>query len=316
MKMDIKWARELGISTFVMPACCSVDSRLEDWFLTASEPPFDINFALMFNPLLETVNTTDPTQINVIEKGAQDCNSLLSRMIKHLRYKRLPDGRPIVFYFLADVVAYWFGVDNLEKTVQLLRNNLSEQIFIVGDVMYEPYLALTDPLPEHQNKEYIQRQVKAFDGITNYYILRAGYTWHSDQDYNHVVTPFQDMIKGYDETCAFWQAKAREYGVRMVPAPMPTGFSNRLLHEAGLDAGLVDRHEGISYETSKAMAEIGKKYADPELNIVIISNWNELSEGAAIIPSVGYKFDPAHAVRDTFAIKPANGWPEDYYPPA
>ena len=50
MMMDIKWAREFGIGTFVVPAFSSIDPRLEDWFLPASEPPFDINYALFYNP--------------------------------------------------------------------------------------------------------------------------------------------------------------------------------------------------------------------------------------------------------------------------
>jgi hypothetical protein len=315
MKMDIKWAREIGISTFVMPACCREDSRLEDWFLPASEPPFDINFALMFNAVFEMLNAADPSQISVIENRAVDVNSLLYRMIKHPRYKRLPDGRPVVFYFLANVAAYFFGADKLEHTAELLRSNLTEDIFLVGDLMCEPYYVQYSSAG-YQGDDYVRRQVKAFDGITNYYTMRAGYKWSTPADFNHVVTPFQAMINGYDEVCAFWARKARQYGVKIIPGPMPTGFSNRLLYEARLDSWLVDRHEGVSYKTSKAMAEIGKKYADPDLKTVIITNWNELSEGAAIVPSVSYKFDPAHAVRDTFAIQPPEGWPADYYPPS
>jgi hypothetical protein len=309
MKMDIKWARELGINTFVMPVFSSVDPRLEDWFLPASEPPFDINYAFLYNPDTDF----DPKSKYRLDTQIRDMKEFFTRHTQHQRYKRLPDGRPLVFYFLADVVAYWLGVDRVEQTAQLLRSNLAEDIFLIGDVMCEPYYAQYDS-SGNRGEDYIRRQVKAFDAITNYYIMRAGYKWNSATDFNHVVTPFQNMIQGYDEACAFWAARARKYGVKMLPAPMPTGFSNRLLHEAGLDSWLVDRHEGVSYDTSKAMAELGAKYADPDLKIVMISNWNELSEGAAIVPSVSYKFDPAHAVRDTFAIQPSGGWPEDYHP--
>ena len=310
MKMDIKWARELGIGTFVVPAFSSVDPRLEDWFLPASEPPFEINYALFYNP---DDQGWDPAKYR-LDTQIKEMKEFFTRHTQHPRYKRLPDGRPVVLYFLADTVAYYFGIDKLEQTVDLLRSNLTEDIFLVGDVMYEPLAVETDPLPAHQRPDWIPRQVKAFDAITSYYIWRAGYQWRSAQDYNHVVTPFQDMITGYEQAFSFWGKKARESGVKMVPAPLPTGASNRLLYEAGLDPFLIDRHEGVSYETSKAMVELGKKYVDPDLKMVIISNWNELSEGAAVVPSVGFKFGPAHAVRDTFAVEPSGGWPEDYVP--
>jgi len=34
-----------------------------------------------------------------------------------------------------------------------------------------------------------------------------------------------------------------------------------------------------------------------------------------VVPSKGFKFNPAHAVRDTFGTKPAGGRPKDYYAP-
>jgi hypothetical protein len=313
MRMDIKWARESGVATFIFPNSRGQDTRLKDWFLPASEPPFEIDFATMFNPEFESLDTSDPSQVSIIESRARDVREFLATSIQHPRYKRLPDGRPVVFYFLAQVVAYWFGVDKLEETVQLLRENLAEDIFIVGDVMIDPYQVRTAG-SQHQG-DYIRRQVQAFDGIFSYYIPTAGFEYHSDYEWNHVVTPFKDMIKGYAEAFDYWSAKAHEYGVKLVPAPAPTGMSTRLLYEAGLDTSLVDRHDGVSYGTSKEMVELGAKYADPDLKMVVISCWNELSEGAAIVPSVGYRFNPAHAVRDTLAIEPAGGWPQDYYPP-
>lgn len=311
MKMDIKWAREFGIGTFVIPAFSSMDPRLDDWFLPASEPPFDINYALMYNP---DDQGWDPAKYR-LDIQIENMKEFFVRHAQHPRYKRLPDSRPIVFYYQAQTVAYFFGIDKLEQTVAILRESFPEEIFLVGDVMIAPLQVTNDSNSLHQS-DYVQRQVKLFDGITSYYIVNAGYVWHSDYEWNHVVASFQDMIKGFQESFDFWSDKAHKYGSKLVPAPMPTGVSNRLLYEAGLDSFLWDRHEGVAYDTSKAMAELGAKYADPDLKMVMISNWNELSEGAAIVPSVGYKFNPAHAVRDTFAIEPTGGWPEDYYPPS
>ena len=92
-------------------------------------------------------------------------------------------------------------------------------------------------------------------------------------------------------------------------------MSNRLLWESGQDNWLCDRHEGVSYDTVKAMAEVGAKYADPDVKMVVIGAWNECNEGAAVVPSKSFGFGPAHAVRDTFATKPDGGWPADYYAP-
>ena len=71
----------------------------------------------------------------------------------------------------------------------------------------------------------------------------------------------------------------------------------------------------MSYDTAKAMAEVGAKYADPELKMVVVGAWNECNEGAAVVPSKGFVFGPVHAIRDTSATKPAGGWPGDYYAP-
>jgi|GEM_PF-1080274 len=312
MRMDIKWARENGVTTFVMPESTSNGgwvTRIADMFLPASEPPFEIDFSILFNPTLEYM-PSDELANRVVDVA----KNLLSGYVQHPRYKRLPDGRPVVFYFLAGVVAYSLGVDVLEKTVGLLRSNVGEDIFLVGDIMVEPYEMQTDP--KFQIADYISRQVKLFDAIDSYYLWHAGYEWHSLQDYNHVVTPFKDMIAGYQEACDVWAEKAHHYGSKFVPPISPAGLSNRLLYEAGIDTGLSDRHEGVSYDTAKEMAKIGAKYADPELKMVIIGAWNECTEGTAILPSKGFKFGPVHAVRDTFAIEPTGGWPEDYYPPS
>ena len=132
----------------------------------------------MFNPVVETLNLSDASQISAIESRAQDCNECLASQIKHPRYKRLPDGRPVVFYFLAQVVAYFFGVDKLEQTTEFLRRNLADDIFLVGDVMFEPSNVQYDS-PGYQGEDYVRRQVKTFDAITNHFIMRAGYKWDS-----------------------------------------------------------------------------------------------------------------------------------------
>ncbi len=316
MKMDIKWAREHGINVLTMPVAIPDsywEKRIDEWFIPASQPPFDINYSLMFNP--QPFFPWDSPAYPLNQGAIRIAREFISRHVRHPRYKRLPDGRPVVFYFLPEVVAYWLGVDVLEETVELLRGNLGEDIFLVGELMLAPYQVQTDDDPQHQSPDYIRRQVEAFDAISSYYMERSGYRWHSDQEYRHVVTPFKDLIKGYDEACRFWGEKAHKYGAKLVPPIAPTGISTRLLYEAGLDSDLIDRHEGVSYDTAKEMAEVGATYADPELKMVLVSAWNECNEGAAIVPSKGYGFGPARAVRDTFAIEPPGGWPNDYYPP-
>jgi hypothetical protein len=132
----------------------------------------------MFNPVVETLNLSDASQISANESRAKDCNECLASQIKHPRYKRLPDGRPVVFDFLAQVVAYFFGVDKLGQTTEFLRRNVAEDIFLVGDVMFEPSNVQYD-LPGYQGEDHVRRQVKTFDAITNYFIMRAGYKWDS-----------------------------------------------------------------------------------------------------------------------------------------
>ncbi len=196
--------------------------------------------------------------------------------------------------------------------MELLRSNLGEDIFLVGDVMQGTYGVRTEP--KYRSGDYIPRQVKPFDAISSYYMWRAGYEWHSLQEWNHVVSPFKDMITGYQEACEFWGAEAHKHGVKLVAPIAPTGASNRLLYEAGIDDYLIDRHEGVSYETAKEMAEVGARYADPDLKMVVVGAWNECNEGAAVVPSNEFGFGPIHAVRDTFAIEPTGGWPQDYHP--
>ena len=113
------------------------------------------------------------------------------------------------------------GLDELEQSVDLLRSNLGEDVFLVGDVMAEPYLVTTDP--KYQSADYIHRLVAPFDAITCYYMWRAGYEWHGDQDFNHVVTPFEDMATGYQQACDLWGTIAHRYGAKLVPPISPAG---------------------------------------------------------------------------------------------
>ncbi len=313
MQIDIKWARECGIGTFLMPAMfpdSPPEIRLQNWFQPASQPPFEMNYAIMFNPNFDPAT---PTQ-DVLDAQIANLRDLFARHLANPRYKRLPDGRPVVIYYAASLIAYFLGMKRMGQSADLLRSILPSNTFLIGDVMIEPLAVRTDP--KYSATERVAGSVKPFDGITSYYMALAGYEWHSGYDYNHVVTPFGDMVKGYEEAFQFWGEQAGKYKVKMVPAPMPAGVSNKLLYDAGVDSWLWDRHAGLTYDNSKAMAELGAKYADPELKMVIIAAWNECSEGAAVIPSVGYKFDPVHAIRDTYAIRPANGWPQDYVPPS
>lgn len=123
------------------------------------------------------------------------------------------------------------------------------------------------------------------------------------------------MTRGYQQACDLCGGgEAHKCRTKLVAPIAPTGVSNRLLHEAGIDDWLVDRHEGVSYATAKEMAEVGASYADADLKMVVIGAWNECNEGAAVVPSKEFGFGPIHAVRDTFAIEPTGGWPQDYYP--
>jgi len=310
VKIDIKWALENGVTTFVMPTAVSnspPEQRIDELFLPASEPPFDINFSLMFNAAPSSGSSDSLAAATI------DCaQNFIAAHLQHPRYKRLPDGRPVVFYYSAQTTAWNLGVDALAESVALLRSNVGEKIFLVGDVIIEPYGMRTSP--QYANEDFVAGQVKPFDAITCYYMWHAGYEWKSLEDYNHVVTPFKDMITGYQEALDVWAAKAHQYGAKLVPPISPAGVSNRLTWEAGLDAFLSDRHEGVSYDTAKQMAELGAKYADPDLKMTVVGAWNECTEGAAIVPSKGFKFGPAHAVRDTFGELTASGWPEDFYP--
>ncbi len=308
MTIDIKWARENGVGTFAMPSGqpdSAWERRIEEWFLPASEPPFEMSYTLMFNPGIEETYETLETQVT---RWSRD---FLSRQVRLPSFKRLSDGRPVVIYFVAQATAYVLGLDKLERSIALMRQYAGQDIFLIGDVMADPYQVRDDP---KYTTSYIRRSVTAFDAISNYYMMRAGYAWHNPQEFNYSVSPFKDMIAGYKDAWEFWGERAGKYGAKFVPPTMPTGFSNRLLWEAGLDRELIDRHEGVSYDSAREMLESASKYADPDLRMIMVAAWSEWNEGAAIVPSVGYRFNPVHAVRDTVAIQPSIGWPEDYYP--
>jgi hypothetical protein len=130
----------------------------------------------------------------------------------------------------------------------------------------------------------------------------------------YVVKPFNTMIEGYRLACDFWGEKAAKYGVKLIPPIAPTGVSNQHLFDAGIDDWLVNRHEGMNYETSRKMAEVVKPFVDSKLRMVTLGAYNELNEGAAALPSKQFGFDPIHAVRDAYAIRPETGWPKDFYP--
>jgi hypothetical protein len=189
------------------------------------------------------------------------------------------NGRPVVMIIHPDPIIEWHGgPDGSRKALEAMREVARRHGYP------DPYfmcLGLADRSRLYKRAGY--------DAITAYALGWADAPRHPNGD-----CEYEDLVPEHERLWAKALKNARDGGLAYMP-PVWTGWDDY--------ARARDRCHRTRNNTParfRALCEIGKRYVDPNLNMLIIEAWNEWGEGGFLEPSKERGFSFLDAVRDVF----------------
>jgi hypothetical protein len=292
VEQHISWCSRYGIDFLALdwwPMVPRVNSVISDVFLKARNIE-DIKFCVFYESygvgfraeMGATVFSDEITELFVA-----DVLQMADLFFDHPSYLKI-NGRPVVFFY---VTRTFYG--RYAEALARVRAELKKKghdPFLIGDEIFwkviatepnragkkgvevvDPPLMTTRPQPE---------RIKLFDAITAYNMYESQFKHHA----------------GYGARSAFLRevgAKYEEYrraaprSTALVPGLIP-GYNDR--GDRPNDANYViprqwDRGSGEGSFLTRSFERLGFRFADPRLNMIMITSFNEWNEDTMIEPT-------------------------------
>jgi hypothetical protein len=178
------------------------------------------------------------------------------------------NGRPLILYYLSR----WFKGDiaNAIGQVRDIAQDAGYKLFIVGD-------EFKWSSPEEVSAD----RLRLFDAITAYSLL-------AESGYNVNNSNYEPRL---DAAFNYWSQEANGAGIKFIPVAMP-GF--RL---SSFPQGTTER-DPTKFASRLSVAG---KYVDSEIQMLLITSFNEWWEGTFVEPSIDEEFEYLNTIRDFFA---------------
>lgn len=233
-----------------------IDYNLRNGLLTADHMK-DFSFCLFYETTLVLSNT--------IHNGNNFTQIFIDDMDYALRYFTNPsylrvNGNPVFIIYQIPYLYENYGVQNAHRLLDIVRQQLAEKgvnLYIIGDMGSGPSTA-------HLNSI----QLYSLNATTSYLFSDPKEGWskvlHDAQTY-------------YPQ----WLSTANSQGIAFVPNAYP-GFNNTLNKDASPPWTVLP----CSEYAFKYMLQTALHNTDNNLEIVMITSWNEWKEGTTIEPSV------------------------------
>ncbi|NDK12032.1 MAG: hypothetical protein GW911_08275 [Armatimonadetes bacterium] len=288
----IKWAAEHGIDFFAFDWYYNDGSKyiqdaLEKGFLKArhrSQMKFCINWC----------NEGQCTWDRPLNFSTESLCGFMTYLCEHYftppEYLRV-DGRPVVMIIRPDPIIEWHGgPDGSRRALDAMREVARKH---GPPDLYLMCIGLADRSRLYKRAGY--------DAITAYAL-----GWADASRYPNGDCEYEDLVPEHERLSAKALENAQAGGLAYMP-PVWTGWDDY--------ARARDRCHRTRNNTAarfRALCEIGKRYVDPKLNMLIIEAWNEWGEGGFLEPSKERSFSFLDAVRDVFTS--ARGLHQDTVP--
>ena len=291
-EQHIAWASRHGIDFLALdwwPGVDKVNSVISESFLKARNIG-DIKFCLFYESYGAGFRAEYGSTIfsdEMTENFAADVLKMADLFFDHPSYLHV-NGRPVVFFY---VTRTFYG--KYAQALERIRAELGKKgidPYLIGDEIFWKVTATTPnragekgvevkevpAFSQHPQKE----RIRLFDAITSYNMYESEYPAHGG--YGAESRHIPDVI-----------AKFREYReacggkVALVPNVMP-GYNDRGDRPN-------DKHYAIPRQWAEGGAEgsflarsfdlLGFPFADPGLNMIMITSFNEWNEDTAIEPT-------------------------------
>lgn len=211
------------------------------------------------------------------ERFVADFAAFADGLFRHPSYLTV-GGRPVVILYLTRTLAGDFSGMIREARAEVAKRGLD--VFLIGDeVFWDATPAKRRGRPHPLVEEPQRDRVRLFDAITSYNMYEGARTNHAG--YGAESAFFGEVAARYTE----YRDVAPER-VMFVPGVIP-GYNDRgVRHRAGHYAiprqWTAGAPEGSFLR--EAFARLGLPFADPRLNMILVTSWNEWNEDTAIEP--------------------------------
>jgi len=209
------------------------------------------------------------------EKFLEDFEYLEKNYFSRQNYLKI-GGKPVVIIYDASAFR------NIKKYFEKLPS-----LFLVADaVCYSgikiSWKNLLFPLqnPPKETLKVVFRALRRLNlknyeadfSLSKYFSAITGYNLYHPSRTNNFLNNLDKLYQKFSRY-------SRSQGIGFIPNVMP-GYDDRKLN--GFDRPVLEREEGDFY---KKFWEIAKKYADPKLNLALVTSFNEWHEGSELEPS-------------------------------
>ena len=292
VEQHIAWASEYGIDFFTLDwwrRRPQQNQIIDDVFLKARNIS-DIQFCIFYEAIdLGVHSSLGTVYFNKARTKAfvSDIAEIAERYFSHPQYLRV-NGRPVLFIYVSRI----FAGDYL-TALKRAREAVKEKgydVYLIGDEVFWDTLKDRGKRPKHRISGADPKKWAFFDALTNYNLYHRkmpsheGYASESSfiKDSAELYTQFLDTMEPHLKLIPSIIPRYNDRGVRLgvnnyaIPPQFKPGDSEGTLFSHMIDT-------------------LGLPFMDEELGMLLITSWNEWSEGTAIEPLTG----PEATRRDT-----------------
>jgi len=231
--------------------------------------------------------TTTPFTPEAIERFVADMRTIAENLFSHPRYLRI-DGRPVIILYLTRTFTGPYR--EVMAQVRAEWSEMGYDPFVIADEIYWGVIREDDPMdaPPLGSPDPQAGRIRLFDAITSYNMYCSSQSGHA----------------GYAAESSFIDDVAAIYRRYREAAFPSVGFVPSLLSRYN-DRGVRPRSDHFVIPSAYAPDEpegsflarqferIGFELIDPDLNMILITSFNEWNEDTAIEP-----LEPAPPTQD------------------
>ena len=283
----IVWAKDYGIDFFAMswwgPIPAYEDMTLRSHFLYSSQIS-NIKFCILYEST-DRLISDDP--LNYTFKPTSDNEKIITKDFVYLadtyfnntQYLKI-DGRPVVFLYVTRCFEGWskdeYNEQGWEDIFAKLRINMAEKgfdLYLVGDEVY--WQDANDLLP-----------FWTLDAVTSYNMHikddeKLPIYGRDTEGINPGFINTDELLQGVDIKYDMWQTVANNTGCDFIPDVMP-GFNDSFYPDR--DNPIIPR----SPEFFTDYWQVALNHIDTDINMVMITSFNEWFEDTQIEPANEY----------------------------
>ena len=280
---QIKWAVENGISFFL------VDWYGKDWHfekaLAESQFAKHIQFANMWCNHIPAPGCDEEHWTNIIRR-------CLEKDFRHPSYKYV-DGMPYFSVWSGDRLERDNGPGGCKRMLDLARQ-MARDAGYKGIYFQGQCLGFTEPTKRMADF--------GFDETTTYHYIEVP---EGPDGVIPWVREYDDVVAA---TPAYWRAMREASPAAFLPN-ITTGYWDYPWNDGPIEV----HHRSV--EAFRRLCQEARRYAEETgTPRVCLGPLNEWGEGSYAEPNGEFGFGMYEAVRDTFGVKPAEGWPLNYTP--